>query len=86
VKKMFKVLTHVDTKDGRGYWMRIGSAFVNKDDSINVLCEAFPKSFQLQLRELDEEDLRRRASYSTTAGAVLGKPAAAESGQTDVPF
>lgn len=85
MKKMFKVLTHVETKSG-GYWMRIGSAFLNKDDSINVLCEAFPKSFQLQLRELDEEDLRRRETYSTTSSAVLAKPVTAPSASGDLPF
>lgn len=86
MKKMFKVLSHVPTKSGKGYWMRIGTAFVNQDDSINVLCDAFPKSFELQLRTLDEEDLRRRASYSTTSGNVLGKTAAAEPGSDSVPF
>jgi hypothetical protein len=51
------------------YWMRLGSAFTNRDDSLNIYLDALPKSFQLQLRELDEEDLRRRESYRNNNSA-----------------
>ncbi len=61
-KKMFKVLgvipKHNNPKES--YWVRMGSAFVNRDNSINIYLDACPSSFQLQLRELDEEDLRKR--------------------------
>lgn len=63
-KKMFKVLSPIPMKEGGTYWMRCGSAFTNKDDSINVILDALPRGeWKFQLRELDEEDLRKRESY-----------------------
>jgi hypothetical protein len=59
-KRMFKVISPIQKKEGGTYWMRVGTGFTNKDDSINIYLDAWPKNFQLQLRELDEEDLRRR--------------------------
>jgi hypothetical protein len=62
-KRMFKVITPIDKKDGGKYWMRIGTGFTNKDDSINIYLDAFPvshgKEVTLQLREMTEEDFRR---------------------------
>ncbi len=60
---MFKVITHIEKKGGGGYWMRIGSGFPNKDDSINVYLDAMPKSLEFQLRELDAEDLAKRERF-----------------------
>ncbi len=34
-------------------WMRMGTAFVNRDNSINVLLDATPKSFKLHIRDLE---------------------------------
>ena len=59
-KRMFKVISPIEKKEGGTYWMRVGTGFTNKDDSINIYLDAWPKNFQLQLRELDEEDLRKR--------------------------
>ena len=62
-KRMFKVITPIDKKDGGKYWMRVGSGFTNKDDSINIYLDAIPlgqgKEVTLQLREMTEEDFRR---------------------------
>jgi hypothetical protein len=56
--KMFKVISPVE-KDGKTkFWMRLGTAFVNRDNSINVYLDACPRSMQLQIRELDERDTR----------------------------
>ncbi len=64
-KRMFKVMTRVEFKNGTGgYWMRVGSGFENKDSSFNIHLEAMPKSFDLHIRELDEEDLRKREKYA----------------------
>jgi len=73
--KKFKVLALITKKDGGTHWMRIGSAYQNKDDSINAYVDAFPREGKLQIRELDEEDLRQRetrraASPSSSAAAV----------------
>lgn len=79
-KKVFKVVCPIDRRDGSGvWWMRCGSAYGNKDESINVFLEALPlaavtkgEGLKIQLRELTEEELRERAdkkaSYSSRGG------------------
>ena len=66
-KKMYKVISPVEKKGGGTYWMRIGSAFTNKDESINLYLDAMPvpngRTFNLQIRELNDEDLRRREAF-----------------------
>lgn len=59
MKKMFKVLCPVTKKDGSTFWMRVGSAFTNKDESVNIFLDAFPKDGKLQLRDFDEGELQR---------------------------
>lgn len=69
-KKMYKVISPIEKKGGGTYWMRVGSAFTNRDDSINLYLDAVPapngksSRYELQIRELNDEDLRRRESYS----------------------
>ena len=76
-KKMFKVISPITNNKGETvYWMRIGNAFTNKDDSLNIYLDALPRTFQLQLRELDEEDLRRRESHRN--GSARGSQSANE--------
>jgi hypothetical protein len=59
-RKMFKVMTFVQRKDGTKYSVRCGSAYENRDNSLNVYLDTFPKTFELNIRELDEADLRKR--------------------------
>jgi hypothetical protein len=76
-KKMFKVISPITNNKGETvYWMRIGNAFTNKDDSLNIYLDALPRTFQLQLRELDEEDLRRRETHRH--GSARGSQSANE--------
>jgi hypothetical protein len=69
-RKMFKVLCPMESRTGHKWWMRMGSAFTNKDNSINLYLDAIPTKAgaTLQLRELTEEDMRisneRRAAFS----------------------
>jgi hypothetical protein len=78
---MFKVIAPQDRKDGNGkYWMRLGSAFVNKDNSINVYLDAVPfgqkDGLMVQLREYTEDELRERSerkSSSYSARGTLGQ-------------
>lgn len=71
-KRMFKVLSPVDKRGGGKYWMRLGTAFLNKDDSINIYLDALPKNAELQLREMTEEDFaRNRESSSSMASSSL---------------
>ena len=69
-RKQFKVISPIKDKHDKTHWTRVGSAFLNTDDSINVYLDAFPKSFQLQIREMDEEDRQRRDE----ARARLNRP------------
>ena len=54
-----KVLCPVEGKSGKTYWMKIGTAFVNKDGSTNVFLDAYPANGKLHIRDLDEKDLAR---------------------------
>ena len=86
-RKMFKVVSPVDRQDGSTYWMRCGSAFINKDNSINVFVHALPLAqiglkdgLKLQLRELTDEDLRERAERRASFHA---RTPAAQRSRTD---
>ena len=47
-KDVFNIL---EGPDGKSKWTRVGHAFLNKDGSINVLLEKFPREGKLQIRE-----------------------------------
>ncbi|HET9988243.1 MAG TPA: hypothetical protein VFQ65_06980 [Kofleriaceae bacterium] len=87
-RKMFKVLCPMESRTGHKWWMRRGSAFMNKDNSINIYLDAIPTKFTstLQLRELTEEDLRianeRRAAFSVprNSNGVAGDHVASRHG------
>ncbi|MEO6776803.1 MAG: hypothetical protein ABI467_27955 [Kofleriaceae bacterium] len=87
-RKMFKVLCPMESHSGHKFWMRMGSAFTNKDHSINLYLDAIPTKFTtLQLREVTEEDLRvaseRRAAFTprnSNAAATAGDHVASRHG------
>lgn len=61
MKKMWKVICPVEKKDGTGtHWSRLGIAYGNKDESINLYLDSLPLNGKLQLREFTEEELRER--------------------------
>ena len=74
-KRMFKVISPIEKDGGGTFWLRCGSAFVNKDNSINVYLDAMPlrtkqgEGVKLQLREYTEEELRERAEKKSTYSA-----------------
>ncbi len=66
-KKMYKVLAVIPKRDGGGdFFARCGIGFRNKDDSINMYLDLMPthgnptRGLTLQLREMDESDMRPR--------------------------
>jgi hypothetical protein len=85
-KKMYKVFATVDLKNGGTYWMKVGAAFTNRDDSINLYLDAIPppdrksNRYELQIREYTEEDRRRSEANRSSApstpdyGGVGGGP------------
>lgn len=99
-KRMFKVISPIERKDGGKYWIRLGSAYVNKDNSINVYLDAMPlvpgkdgQGVTLQLRELTDDELRERAekkaSYAARGTLHQFSPpaqASASAGPDAVPF
>lgn len=95
-QKRYKVLSPIPMREGGTYWMRTGSASTNKDNSINLYLDALPRGeWKFQLRELDEEDLRKRELYRSNAqangggagagGTVAAMPATRAS-EGDIPF
>jgi hypothetical protein len=77
-KRTFKVLAAIPKREGGHWWMRCGNGHTNRDDSINVYLDAVPRDLKFTLRELDEEDLKRREAYRATHGDA-GAPASADS-------
>ena len=45
------VFNIVEEKDGKARWVKIGTAFVNRDGSINALLESFPTMGKIQIRD-----------------------------------
>jgi hypothetical protein len=86
-KKMFKVLCPVE-KDGKTtHWIRCGTGFPNRDQSFNLYLDVFPKNGKLQMRELDEEDLRARDSNNPRrGGAQRALPDVAPANDESLPF
>jgi hypothetical protein len=92
-KRMFKVITPIERRDGGKFWARCGSAFTNKDDSINVYLDVMPlgKDATLQLRELTEDDLRerdqKRAAYASRSALTTSSgPALPSTAADGLPF
>jgi hypothetical protein len=71
---MFKVLAAIPKRDGGHFWIRCGNGHTNKDDSINVYLDVVPRDLKFTLRELDDEDLRRRDAYRATNGGAEAAP------------
>jgi hypothetical protein len=76
--KMYKVLFPIEGADGKTtHWIRGGTAFTNKDESLNAYLDSIPltvfagKPFKLQLREFEEGELRRRDDARPSRGNGL---------------
>ena len=89
--KMYKVLTPITKRDGGSWFMKIGSGYTNKDSSINLYLDAVPvgvapgKGMTLQIRELDEADLRQREARRS-GGEHAAPSATATHASEGVPF
>lgn len=56
MKKRFNVISPVERKDGKTFWVRIGVGYANRDNSINMYLDALPVNQRLQLREADDDE------------------------------
>ncbi len=45
------VFNIIEGKDGKSRWVRVGSAFTNRDGSINAFLDVFPQEWKLQIRD-----------------------------------
>lgn len=52
----WKVVYTVVERNNRSFWRRIGTAFVNRDGSWNVLLDAFPVNGTLHIRDSEPKD------------------------------
>ena len=70
-KKPYKVVyTVVERKrDGKPYWVRIGAAFTNRDNSLSVHLDAVPTNGTLQIRDPDESRFSRFGGGAGARGA-----------------
>ncbi len=78
--RMFKVIAPIEKKDGSTFWMRVGTGFPNKDQSINLYLDAMPFNHTLQIREMEEDDFAPRGRKRDGAAPAAG------AGATDLPF
>lgn len=70
--RMFKVIAPIEKKGGGTFWMRVGSAFPNKDGSTNLYMDAWPVGTKtLQLREMTDEDFARKRGHDEAAPAPV---------------
>jgi len=53
----FVVYTVVETKgDAKDFWQRVGSAWSNKDGSLNIVLNALPVNGKLHVRQPSPKD------------------------------
>lgn len=63
-------------------WVRMGTAFVNKDNSINLYLNGLPVNGKLQVRDFDEREEREWQERR----AVRRSSTPVESNNTEIPF
>jgi len=74
-------------KNGKTWWLRIGSAWINADGSTNVYLDAYPTNGKLQIRDLDERDLKPRTSQDEgRSNGASGSNGFAEQDAEQLPF
>ena len=85
--KKKKVLCPIQGRDGKTYWRLLGSAFVNKDNSINVYMDSTPINWDGKLQVRDYEDTPRALS-THEAVAPYGNvhPISSEARNEELPF
>jgi hypothetical protein len=83
MKRSKKVLSPVEKKDGKTWWMSVGRAWINNDGSTNVYLSAYPTNGVLQIRDWDE--LEKGGDRAADGGGDRAADGGGESDQ-DLPF
>jgi hypothetical protein len=73
-KKIQAVYTVVSKSDGKELWLRLGSAFPNRDGSLTVLLDAVPTNGRLQIREYTPRDVAPRDMAPRREAAEASAP------------
>jgi hypothetical protein len=66
-RKPWAAYNIIERQGGKRIWSRVGSAFKNRDGSINVFLDSLPIGGKIQIREDDRERQPR------TPGALAGE-------------
>lgn len=74
-RKPWAAYNIIERAGGRRIWSRIGTAFKNRDGSMNIFLDSLPIGGKLQIREDDRETQRERGALAEQAQA---EPAQAE--------
>lgn len=61
-KRFRAVYAVVPKQDGKDLWLRVGSAFENRDGSTTVLLDAVPIGGKLQIRDYQPRDVAGQRS------------------------
>ena len=61
MKPHFVVYTVIETKGSKDFWQRVGSAWSNKDGSLNIVLNALPVNGKLHVRVPSAKDQNANA-------------------------
>lgn len=75
--------TVIERGEGKSYWLRVGTAFENRDGSLNVYLDAIPVNGRLQIRQYPPDD-ERDTTQTNAAGS--GSAGNSERGAARRPF
>ncbi|MBP9111682.1 MAG: hypothetical protein KBF88_02690 [Polyangiaceae bacterium] len=72
--KMKTVYTVVERGEGKSFWNRIGTGFVNRDGSINLKLDALPTNGTLQIRDWEPREAGAGKSEGASSALAEGRP------------
>ncbi len=61
---------NVVERNGKRFWSRVGSAFVNRDGSMNIYLDALPIGGKIQIREDDRQREQRKEPGALAEEAI----------------
>ncbi len=65
--RRWKAVYTIVERAGKKFWIRIGTAFINRDESMNVRLDATPTNDQLHIRDVDPVSVAGPRRYFTPA-------------------
>jgi hypothetical protein len=68
-RKPWAAYNIIERAGGKRIWSRVGTAFKNRDGSMNIFLDSLPIGGKLQIREDDRETQRERGALAEQAQA-----------------